>query len=307
MMSDLPITKNDYDRAALLCRFLSGFKHALEKRDDSSDVHYLPKPGGYNISFVQNGIAVSLSIKFRKKRSAGLKIKRFDNGVLCGTFLTDKFDINPEIFDSIFNSTSPKKTFRFLLSAFVSAVLLVAVCLIATAFSIVSFSHTDEARPADSAVVLGAAAPDGKVSPVYRERINHAVGLYESGFVKYIIMTGGTADGNTVSDALAAKNYAASQGVPENRILIEDKSTITEENLEYSKRIMDEYGLDSALIVSDPLHMKRAMLMADDYGLTAFSSPTRTSMYKSVKTKLPFLLREEFFYIGYRIVRIFRQ
>ena len=69
---------------------------------------------------------------------------------------------------------------------------------------------------------------------------------------------------------------------------------------------MDENALETAIIVSDPLHMKRAMLMAKDYGIPAYTSPTTTSMYKSLKTKIPFLLREEFFYIGYRIVRIFR-
>ena len=202
---------------------------------------------------------------------------------------------------------SPKRAVKSVCLAVVIAAVLLAVYLSATAFSIVRYAKTDEACPADTAVVLGAAAPNGKVSPVYRERLNHAIGLYEKGLVRYILVTGGTADGNTVSDALAAKNYAMSQGVPESDILLEDQSTITEENLGYAKRIMDENGLRTALIVSDPLHMKRAMLMADDYGLTAYSSPTGTSMYKSVRTKLPFLLREEFFYIGYRVVRLFRR
>ena len=89
-------------------------------------------------------------------------------------------------------------------------------------------------------------------------------------------------------------------------LLIEEKSTITEENLEFAKEIMDANGFKTAIIVSDPLHMKRAMLMAKDYGITAYSSPTPTTMYKSLRSKLPFLLREEFFYIGYCIVRFFR-
>jgi uncharacterized SAM-binding protein YcdF (DUF218 family) len=153
---------------------------------------------------------------------------------------------------------------------------------------------------------LGAATTDGVVSPVYRERINHGIWLYENGYVDYLILTGGTGDGNAISDALAAKNYAIGMGIPDHKILIEEQSTITEENLQNAKKIMDENALETAIIVSDPLHMKRAMLMAKDYGITAYTSPTTTSMYKSLKTKIPFLLREEFFYIGYRIVRIFR-
>jgi len=48
------------------------------------------------------------------------------------------------------------------------------------------------------------------------------------------------------------------------------------------------------------------MLMADDYGITAYSSPTPTTMYRSAKTQIPFLARELFFYVGYSIVRVFR-
>jgi uncharacterized SAM-binding protein YcdF (DUF218 family) len=50
--------------------------------------------------------------------------------------------------------------------------------------------------------------------------------------------------------------------------------------------------------------MKRAMLYADDLGMKAYSSPTPTSLYRSWKTRLPFLLREELFYIAYRLTRL---
>ena len=184
--------------------------------------------------------------------------------------------------------------------------LLLIVFAIGIAISIWNYGKVDEKAPADVAIVLGAAVWDGEVSPVYRERINHAITLYEEGTVDFIILTGGFGEGSYKSDSQVAKEYALSQDVPEERILIEEKSTITEENLEFSKEIMEENDLETAIIVSDPLHMKRAMLMAKDYNITALSSPTTTSMYKSLKTKIPFLLREEFFYIGYCIVRVFR-
>ena len=184
--------------------------------------------------------------------------------------------------------------------------LLLIVFAIGIAISIWNYGKVDEKAPADVAIVLGAAISDGEVSPVYRERINHAITLYEEGTVDYIILTGGFGDGSFKSDSQVAKEYALSQGIPEESILIEEKSTITEENLEFSKEIMVDNNLETAIIVSDPLHMKRAMLMAKDYNITALSSPTTTSMYKSLKTKIPFLLREEFFYVGYCIVRVFR-
>lgn len=176
----------------------------------------------------------------------------------------------------------------------------------AIAVSIWNYGKIDEKAPSDVAIVLGAAILDGEVSPVYRERINHAIYLYENGYVDYIILTGGFGEGSYKSDSAVAKEYALSQGIPEEKILIEEKSTITEENLEFSKEVMDENRLSTAIIVSDPLHMKRSMLMAEDYKINALSSPTTTSMYKSLKTKIPFLLREEFFYVGYCVVRPFR-
>lgn len=187
-----------------------------------------------------------------------------------------------------------------------AVIFLSVVTALSIAVNIWNYGKTDEKAPSDVAIVLGAAVWDGEVSPVYRERINHAISLYEDGFVDYIILTGGFGEGSYKSDSQVAKEYALSQGIPEERLLIEEKSTITEENLEFSKEVMEENDLETAIIVSDPLHMKRSMLIAKDYNITALSSPTTTSMYKSLKTKIPFLLREEFFYIGYCIVRNFR-
>ncbi len=183
---------------------------------------------------------------------------------------------------------------------------LIMLFIIFTALSIVNYGKKDFKTPSDVAVVLGAGAYGDEVSPVFRERINHAVRLYENGYVNYLIFTGGVGKGNKKSDSLIAKEYAVSKSVPSEVIFIEEKSTITEENFEYAKEIMDDNSFAAAIVVSDPLHMKRAMLMAEDYGIEGYSSPTPTSMYKSLKTQIPFLMREEFFYIGYCIVRIFR-
>ena len=185
-------------------------------------------------------------------------------------------------------------------------VFLLILGAIITAVSIAQYGKLDEKADCDAAIVLGAATSDGEVSPVYRERIHHGIWLYKNGYVDCLIMTGGVGNGNKTSDAYVAKQYAISKGIPEEAIFIEEKSTITEENLKNAKAIMAENSLDTAIIVSDPLHMKRAMTMAKDYGIIAYSSPTPTTMYKSNKTKIPFLAREVFFYIGYSIVRVFR-
>ena len=185
------------------------------------------------------------------------------------------------------------------------AFLMVLYIMIA-AVQIVHYGRLDNKTKCDVAIILGAATSGEEVSPVYRERINHGVWLYENGYVDYLILTGGVGEGNEKSDAYVAKQYAIEKGIPDQAILIEEQSTITEENLENAKVIMQEHSLDTAIIVSDPLHMRRAMLMVEDYGINACSSPTPTTMYRSAKTQIPFLSRELFFYIGYSFVRVFR-
>ena len=188
---------------------------------------------------------------------------------------------------------------------FYIVVLIIFIYLIVNGIKIYQYGFKDEKVKCDAIIVLGASTDSKGVSPVYRERINHGIYLYNNGYADYIILTGGKGKGNDFSDAQKAKEYVLSKGIPEDVILIEEKSKITEENLKYSKEILDNYNIDTCILVSDPLHMKRAMLMAKDFGLNAFSSPTTTTMYKSLKTKIPFLMREEFFYIGYKLSRFF--
>ena len=188
-------------------------------------------------------------------------------------------------------------------------IFLVFIVFVYISYSVIlicKYSHVYEDRKCDVAIVLGAAANDNGVSEVYKQRLNHAVELYQNSDVAKIIVTGGVGKGNTMSDASMARKYLVSVGVPDDVILEEDKSTITQENLENAQRRMDECGYQDALIVSDPLHMKRAMLLAKDAGIDAYSSPTGTSAYKSMKTKIPFVARETFFYIGYKWYRIWK-
>lgn len=188
----------------------------------------------------------------------------------------------------------------------IAIILAILIGIFSTAVSIWKYGEKSETKTADVAIVLGAALSYNTVSPVYRERINHAISLYNEGYVKYVILTGGTGEGNIYSDAFIAMEYARSKGLPEKAILLEEKSTVTEENIIFSKEIMDENNLKTAVIVSDPLHMKRAMKMAENNNLIAFSSPTPTTMYKTTKTQIPFLAREVFLYIGYSIISLFK-
>ena len=177
--------------------------------------------------------------------------------------------------------------------------------VVITAISICLYSKIDEKQPADVAVILGAGASDEKVSPVFQVRINHGISLYKNKYVKKLIFTGGTGKGNQNSDAYIAMQYAIKQGVPKDDILLEEMSVITQENIKNAKMIMDKNSYHTAILVSDPLHMKRAMLMAKNSKIDCYSSPTPTTKYITLKSTLPFLLREVFFYVGYKIYIMF--
>lgn len=172
--------------------------------------------------------------------------------------------------------------------------------------SIWNYAERTENIPSDAAIVLGAAVWDGQPSPVFQGRIDHALWLYEHKYVDKLIFTGGRGAEDESAESEVAKAYAIAHGVPEGDILVETASTITEQNLYNAKEIGDSQGLSSYLIVSDPLHMKRAMLMAEDAGMKASPSPASRSAYQSMRSKIPFLLREIFYYIGYQAVSPFR-
>lgn len=173
------------------------------------------------------------------------------------------------------------------------------------AASIVRYADTDETRAADCVIVLGAGTREGEVSPVFAERLRHAAQLYRSGYAPKIILTGGLDPRNTVTDAEAARRWLEREGIPGEDIQMEEKSRYTHENFLYAKEIMDREGWRDALVVSDPLHMKRAMLCASDFGVRAYPSPTPTTMYRSTGAKAKFLVRETGCLMVYGVWRVF--
>ena len=175
-----------------------------------------------------------------------------------------------------------------------------------SAFSIWTFKDKVELVKTDAAIVLGAAAWNDKPSPVFRERINYSIWLYENNYVDKIIFTGGKGKDDKYAESEVARDYAIKNNVNSEDILIETKSKITEENLKYAYEIAMEENLNTFTIVSDPLHMKRAMLISKTIGMESYTSPTQSSVYKTLNSQVPFFFRELFFYIGYIISLPFR-
>ncbi|WP_446010029.1 YdcF family protein [Candidatus Electrothrix sp.] len=182
------------------------------------------------------------------------------------------------------------------------AVVLIIVassCELYLAGDIIAFSMINRTPQSDVAIVLGAAVWKNTPSPVFEERIKHAIALYRQGIVAKLLFTGGVGNGKQYAESEVARNYALKRGVNSSDILIETVSKTTLQNLLEAQRLLKSHALHSAILISDPLHMSRAMVMAEDIGLSVASSPTSTSRYRTLRTQAMFLLREMYFYQQY--------
>jgi uncharacterized SAM-binding protein YcdF (DUF218 family) len=136
---------------------------------------------------------------------------------------------------------------------------------------------TDERRPVDAIVVLGAAQYDGRPSPVFEARLEHAVALWKDGIAPWLVVTGGKLPADRTTEAAVAREYAIAHGVPPEAIFGEDEAHNTLVSLTGVAVQMRARGLRTAVVVSDPTHMLRALRIAGDLGLEAWGSPTTTS------------------------------
>ena len=181
------------------------------------------------------------------------------------------------------------------------AVLAIAgICwLLFVAVWIHRFGSRDQARPSDCIIVLGAAVHGDIPSPIFEERLRHAVDLHRNGLARKVILTGGTGVANAHSESAVGSVFVRSHGIPQSDILTEKRSHTTQRNLAEALELMKQHRLRTAIIVSDPGHMKRAMMMAGDLGIDAVSSPTPSSRFRTNATRIPFLLREVYFFHHY--------
>lgn len=147
----------------------------------------------------------------------------------------------------------------------------------------------------ETAIVLGAAVNGDVPSPVFAARLDHAATLYREGRAKRILVTGGRSPEDRLSEAATGAAYLQARGIAPPAILREDQSRTTRQNLDNAAAMLGDTRGQTVLIVSDPLHMRRAMAMAAAAGFDAQPSPTPTTRYRSLATKLPFLAREVWF------------
>lgn len=135
-----------------------------------------------------------------------------------------------------------------------------------------SYASQDQAAPSDAIGVFGAAEYDGKPSPVYRARLDHALELYRRGIAPLIITLGG-AGGDEYSEGAVGREYLMGQGVPEEAIIAETVSRNTEDSARRIAVIARANGLRRLVIVSDGTHLFRIHEICAADGLDVLTSP----------------------------------
>ena len=135
-----------------------------------------------------------------------------------------------------------------------------------------SYAGQDQAAPADAIGVFGAAEYDGRPSPVYRARLDHALALYQRGIAPLIITLGGNG-GDQYNEGAVGREYLMGMGVPEAAIIAETESRNTEESARRIAVIARANGLQRLVIVSDGTHLFRIHEICAADGLDVLTSP----------------------------------
>jgi len=134
------------------------------------------------------------------------------------------------------------------------------------------YARHDEAAPADAICVFGAAEYDGRPSPVFRARLDHALELYRQGIAPILIPIGGPG-GDQYSEGSVGLTYLESRGVPEEDIIAETHSTDTEQSARRVAVIARANGFRRLVIVSDATHLFRIHAICAADGLDVLTSP----------------------------------
>jgi uncharacterized SAM-binding protein YcdF (DUF218 family) len=189
------------------------------------------------------------------------------------------------------------KTVRRLLAL---VVLLPLLVLAGTAGRVWWVARQDDRPRSDAIVVLGASQFDGRPSAVFRSRLDHAKALYDAHVAPRIVTVGGGAPGDRFTEAQAGATYLKSKGVT-----AVVPVGVGRDTLQSLKALKVEYaaqGWHSAVLVTDPWHSLRSRRMAQDLGIDAATSPTRSGPANASRTtELRYVARETAAYLYYRL------
>jgi uncharacterized SAM-binding protein YcdF (DUF218 family) len=161
------------------------------------------------------------------------------------------------------------KTFRQLTALFIVFVLLSFGLLF---LSNMTAKASAPETGADALVVLGCGLYGAEISQMLKLRLDKALEYYADNPDTLICTSGGQGRNELVPEALAMRDYLVSKGVPDDIIIMEDRSTSTKENFLFSKEKLDaRFGGEdyTAVFITNDFHILRSGIYAERAGITA--------------------------------------
>ncbi len=129
-------------------------------------------------------------------------------------------------------------------------------------------------------IVLGCKVKGEEPSLMLRKRIMAACEFLKNEPEAVCIASGGQGSDELISEAECIKRILEENGISSDRIILEDRSTSTDENIRFSKEIIMKNGLDgSVTIVTNTYHQLRASMIADKYGMETYAVSADTSLW----------------------------
>ena len=179
-----------------------------------------------------------------------------------------------------------------------ATVLCIALGIVAHA--IVQDSRKQELHSADAIVVFGAAEYDGRPSPVFRARLDHANDLFRMGLAPMVITTGGHAADPKFSEGGVGRDYLMRHGVPEASLMAETQASDSSESAVRVAALMRTRRLKSCIAVSDAYHVFRIRKLLEHQGMQVFVAPRTDSRPKSAWQRWGAIVRESTSYLLWR-------
>lgn len=145
---------------------------------------------------------------------------------------------------------------------FVITLVCVELCLVAFLACYGQFDSCDYTE--DAVIVLGAGIRGDRVTVPLAYRLNSAVEYHKKNPDALIVVTGGQGYQETITEAEAMEKYLLRKGVNPDKIIKEEKATSTNENMRFSKEILDEYFENdySVVVITNNFHIYRGVQIA---------------------------------------------
>ncbi len=184
--------------------------------------------------------------------------------------------------------------FKILKRVFLSALAVLAAALVVAEIPVIIAANTDSDSNAPYLVVLGCGVNGTVVSQSLADRLYAARDYLEAHPDTVAIVSGGQGPGEDIPESQAMHDWLVAHGISTDRILQENQSTSTQENLQFSFNIIRARGDDPAdgvAIVSSEYHLYRAKYMAESLGASPKGVAAPTA-YTSLRAN--YFLREAF-------------